>query len=99
VAVTLAGGSGKMSVESPATLVVTADAMTATVTWSSKSITWVEVDGVQHTPTSASGEPCVVDLPVVLDTDMAVTAETVAMGDPKQVEYTLRFDSSTLKAA
>ena len=41
-----------------------------------------------------------VDLAVAaLDTELAVTADTVAMSTPHEIDYTLTFDSATLAAA
>ena len=34
-----------------------------------------------------------------LDTALAVTADTVAMSTPHEIDYTLTFDSATLAAA
>ena len=33
-----------------------------------------------------------------LDTELAVTADTVAMSTPHEIDYTLTFDSATLAA-
>ncbi|MDR1513776.1 MAG: hypothetical protein LBS56_09910 [Propionibacteriaceae bacterium] len=103
--VALSGGSGKATVRSPTELEVTADGtttttrMTATIQWSSPHYTWMEVGGTRHTPVSAPGEDSAFEIPVTLDQDMAVSAETTAMSTPHTIEYTLRFDSATAKAA
>lgn len=99
VAVVLSGGSGKATVNSPARLTVTADQLTAEVVWSSPYYTWMEVDGIRYTPTSGQGENSTFEIPVKLDTDIPVTAETTAMSQPHAIDYTLRFDSSTLVSA
>lgn len=99
VAVSLSGGSGKASVKSPAKLMVTADKMTAQLVWSSPNYTWVEVDGTRYRPTSGPGENSTFEIPVELDVDIKIRAETVAMSRPHTIEYTLRLDASTIKAA
>ena len=41
----------------------------------------------------------VIEIPVAaLDTALDVTADTVAMSTPHEIEYTLTFDSASLKA-
>jgi sirohydrochlorin cobaltochelatase len=98
VAATLSGGSGRASVASPTNLDVAADgSMTAVVAWSSKNYTWLELDGVRYEPDPAA-EVSTFTVPVALDYDIAVSAETVAMGSPKVIEYTLRFDSASVAA-
>ncbi len=95
--VTLLGGSGRASVQSPATITVTDGEMTATVIWSSPFYEWMQVDGVQYDPVQTEGNAMFV-IPITLDTDIACSALTVAMSEPHEVDYTLRFDSASLKA-
>lgn len=96
--VTLTGGSGRASVTSPAEVIVEGGKMTATVVWSSKNYDYMEVDGVRYLPVQEEGNSTFV-IPIVLDTDMAVSAETLAMSQPHVIDYTLRFDGRTLKSA
>lgn len=98
VAVTLAGGSGRASVESPAVLVTDAYGVNwAVIVWSSPNYTYMLVDGVHYDPIQEEGNSTFL-IPVVLDCEMAVSAETVAMSSPHLVEYTLHFDSTTISA-
>lgn len=99
VEVALSGGTGRASVTSPTELTVSADEMTATIVWSSPNYTWMEIDGTRYDQVNAAGANSSFEIPVQLDTDIAVSAETVAMSSPHVVEYTLRFDSTTVKAA
>ena len=99
IAVTLSGGSGKATVDSPTPLTVAGGVITATITWSSPYYTWVQVGGTKYTPISAQGENAAFAIPVTLDTDIAITAETTAMSEPHDIDYTIRFDSSTIKSA
>lgn len=92
----LSGGSGKTTVESPAKLIVKDGVLTATVVWSSPNYTFMKIDGIIYRPVNTEGNS-VFEIPVTLDTDMAFTAETIAMSQPHEIEYTLRFDSGSIK--
>lgn len=93
--VTLNGGSGRASVVSPAEITSDAEALNATIQWSSPHYEYMIVDGVQYDPIQTEGNSTF-QIPVVLDAEMAVSALTVAMSEPHLVEYTLYFDSTTL---
>ena len=98
-AVTLEGGSGRATVESPAALTVTDGAMTATIVWSSPNYDYMLIDGEKYQPTNTEGNSTF-EIPVAaLDTALTVTADTVAMSTPHEIDYTLTFDSATLTAA
>ena len=98
-AVTLEGGSGRATVESPAALTVTDGAMTATIVWSSPNYDYMLIDGEKYLPINTEGNSTF-EIPVAaLDTALAVTADTVAMSTPHEIDYTLTFDSATLAAA
>lgn len=98
-AVTLEGGSGRATVESPATLTVADGAMTATVVLSSPNYDYMLIDGEKYLPINTEGN-ATFEIPVAaLDTALAVTADTVAMSTPHEIDYTLTFASATLAAA
>ena len=89
--VTLEGGSGRASVESPAALTVADGKMTATIVWSSPNYDYMIVDGEKYLPTNTEGNSTF-EIPVAaLDTALSVTADTVAMSTPQEIEYTLTF--------
>ena len=95
--VTLEGGSGRATVESPAALTVADGKMTATIVWSSPNYDYMLVDGEKYLPTNTEGNSTF-EIPVAaLDTALDVTADTVAMSTPHEIEYTLTFDSASLK--
>ena len=94
-AVTLEGGSGRATVESPAALTVADGIMTATIVWSSPNYEYMLVDDVQYDPIQTEGNS-EFQIPVTLDEDVAVSALTVAMSQPHLIDYTLHFDSVTL---
>lgn len=95
--VTLEGGSGRATVESPAALTVADGKMTAAIVWSSPNYDYMLVDGEKYLPTNTEGNSTF-EIPVsALDTALDVTADTVAMSTPHEIEYTLTFDSASLK--
>ena len=97
--VTLEGGSGRATVESPAALTVADGKMTATIVWSSPNYDYMLVDGEKYEPVNKEGNSTF-EIPVsVFDAEMEVTADTVAMSEPHEIDYTLNFDSTTAKEA
>ena len=95
--VTLEGGSGRATVDSPAALTVADGKMTATIVWSSPNYDYMIVDGEKYLPTNTEGNSTF-EIPVAaLDAALEVTADTVAMSQPHEIEYTLTFDSASLK--
>ena len=96
VNVSLSGGSGRASIASPTTIVKDGDTYTATITWSSSNYDKMTADGVDYAPVNDGGNSTF-EIPVTLDEDIAVSAETVAMSTPHTIDYTIHFDSSTMK--
>lgn len=94
--VVLTGGSGRASVESPAKVVIADGKTTATVIWSSPFYEYMMVGETRYDPIQQEGN-ATFEIPIMLDEDMSVSALTVAMSEPHLVEYTLRFDSKSLK--
>ena len=87
--VTLEGGSGRATVESPAALTVADGRMTATIVWSSPNYDYMLVDGEKYLPTNTEGNSTF-EIPVAaLDTPLEVVGDTVAMSTPHEIEYTL----------
>ena len=97
--VTLEGGSGRASIESPATLTVKDGKVTASIAWSSPNYDYMLVNDEKYLPVNTEGNS-VFEIPVAaFDTALDVIADTVAMSKPHEIEYTLTFDSSTIKTA
>ena len=97
--VTLTGGTGKSTVESPAQVTVSGDEVTASVIWSSPNYDYMIVDGEKYEMVNTEGNS-VFEIPVAaFDTELPVIADTVAMSTPHEIEYTLNFDSSSLEKA
>lgn len=98
VAVTLEGGSGKASVESPAQLVIADGEATATIVFSSPNYDYMVVNGETYLPVNTEGNSTF-EIPVSgFNYKMAVTADTVAMSTPHEIEYTLYFDAAAIAA-
>ena len=96
VDVELAGGSGRSTVESPATLEVAGGQMTATIVWSSSNYDLMVVDGVEYQPTTVEGGSTF-EIPVsALDEALPVSAETLAMGSPHMIDYPLTLVSASV---
>ena len=91
--VTLEGGSGRATVDSPAALTVADGKMTATMVWSSPNYDYMIVDGEKYLPTNTEGNSTF-EIPVsALGTPLSVVADTVAMSTPHEIEYTLTFSA------
>ena len=95
IEVSLTGGSGRASVESPAKIVIENGEATATIVWSSPFYEYMLIGETRYDPIQEDGNSTF-EIPVLLDEDMAVSASTIAMSQPHLVEYTLYFDSKTL---
>lgn len=96
VGVTLEGGSGRASVESPAKLTVAGEQKTVVIVWSSPNYDQMVIDGQQYWPVPRTGNSTF-EIPLTaFDVDIPIQAETTAMSEPHMIDYTLRFDSSSL---
>ena len=89
--VVLEGGSGRATVDSPAALTVADGKMTATIVWSSPNYDYMIVDGEKYLPTNTEGNSTFTIPVAALGTPLSVTADTVAMSTPHEIEYTLTF--------
>lgn len=96
VEVSLSGGSGRASVESPAQLRVKDGEAYARIVWGSSNYDYMKVDGVQYDPVNTEGNSAF-EIPVAgFDCQMPVIADTVAMSAPHEISYTLYFDSGSV---
>ena len=97
-AVKLEGGTGRATVESPAALHCKDGRFTAVIVWSSPNFDYMKVDGEKYELISEPGANSTFEIPVsAFDQPLSVIADTVAMSEPHEVEYTLYFDSATLQ--
>ncbi len=91
VSVTLEGGSGKASVNSPTVLRYTDNQWILELRWSSSNYDYMIVGDEKYLPVSIDGGSLFeipLDEPVG---ELAITADTTAMGTPHEIEYTLVF--------
>lgn len=99
VDVVLEGGSGKATVESPAALEIRDGKASAVLVWSSPNYDYMLVDGEKYERTNTEGNSAF-EIPVLgFDYQMPVIADTVAMSTPHEIEYTLQFDSASVREA
>lgn len=95
--VVLSGGTGRATVLSPAPLRCANGQFFATIVWSSFNYDYMKVNGVRYDPISSPWNGSAFEIPVAaFDTPLPVIADTVAMSEPHEVEYTLTFDSASL---
>ena len=99
IELTMEGGSGRASIQSPAQLAIADGAATATLEWSSPNYDYMLVNGEKCLPVNTEGNS-VFEVPVeALDAPLTMIGDTVAMSTPHEVEYTVTFHSETLKSA
>ena len=92
-------GSGRTTVETPTQLKIQDGKATAVITWGSSHYDYMKVGETTYDPINTDGNS-VFELPVtVMDKPMDVIADTTAMSVPHEIEYTLQFDSASIKEA
>lgn len=99
IEVTLAGGSGRTTVESPAALTVKDGEYTVDIVFDSPYYDYMIVDDVKYERTNAEGNSAFSIPLTVLDREQQVIADTVAMSQPYEISYTLLFDSESIQEA
>lgn len=99
IELTMEGGSGRASIQSPAQITVADGVATATLEWSSPNYDYMLVNGEKYLPVNTEGNS-VFEVPVeALDAPLIMIGDTVAMSTPHEVEYTVTFYSETLESA
>lgn len=99
IELSMEGGSGRASIQSPAQITVADGAATATLEWSSPNYDYMLVNGEKYLPVNTEGNS-VFEVPVeALDAPLTMIGDTVAMSTPHEVEYTVTFHSDTLQSA
>ena len=99
IELTMEGGSGRASIQSPAQLAIADGAATAILEWSSPNYDYMLVNGEKYLPVNTEGNS-VFEVPVeALDAPLTMIGDTVAMSTPHEVEYTVTFHSETLQSA
>ena len=99
IELTMEGGSGRASIQSPAQLAIADGAATAILEWSSSNYDYMLVNSEKYLPVNTEGNS-VFEVPVeALDAPLTMIGDTVAMSTPHEVEYTVTFHSETLESA
>ena len=99
IELTMEGGSGRASIQSPAQLAIADGAATAILEWSSPNYDYMLVNSEKYLPVNTEGNS-VFEVPVeALDAPLTMIGDTVAMSTPHEVEYTVTFHSETLESA
>lgn len=99
IELTMEGGSGRASIQSPAQITVTDGAATATLEWSSPNYDYMLVNGEKYLPVNTEGNSVFEVSVEALDAPLTMIGDTVAMSTPHEVEYTVTFHSETLESA
>ena len=97
IEVNLAGGSGRANVSSPTLLILREGRAYARLLWSSPYYDYMVVGDTVYDNLTTDGGNSTFEIPITaMDEPMAVIADTTAMGDPLEIEYTLTFYSESL---
>ena len=92
----LSGGTGKAKLMNPTALTVSEGKITATIVWSSSNYDYMIVNGDQYLPITTEGGSTF-QIPVEsLGVEIPVTADTVAMGTPHEIAYTILLQADTV---
>lgn len=95
---TLEGGSGRATISSPVELIVKDGQMTARIEFSSPYYDYMIVDGEKYEPENTEGNSQFTIPMAGFDAGVPVTADTVAMSEPHEIDYEIVLDSATLKS-
>ena len=95
---TLEGGSGRATISSPVELTVKDGQMTARIEFSSPYYDYMIVDGEKYEPENTEGNSQFTIPMAGFDAGVPVTADTVAMSEPHEIDYEIVLDSTTLKS-
>ena len=91
VNISMEGGTGRASVASPASMRVQDGKATVLIEWSSPNYDYMIVNGEKLLTVNDSGNS-MFEIPVTaLDAPISVIADTTAMSQPHEIEYTLTF--------
>ena len=92
IEVALAGGSGRANVTSPTWFYVQDGQAYAKLLWSSSYYDYMIIQGKRYENETTDGSNSTFTIPVTeMDAPMTVIADTTAMGEPLEIEYTLTF--------
>lgn len=97
IEVNMTGGSGRASISSPTLLIIRDGKAYARLIWSSVYYDYMILDGAYFYNMTEDGGPSSFEIPITaMDEPMPVIADTTAMGDPVEIQYTLTFYAETV---
>ena len=97
IEVNMTGGSGRAGISSPTLLIVREGKAYARLIWSSVYYDYMILDEGYFYNLTEDGGPSTFEIPITaLDEPIAVIADTTAMGDPVEIQYTLTFYAETV---
>ncbi len=93
----LAGGSGRASVTTPTWMNVQEGRAYARLLWSSPYYDYMILDGKKYLNETTDGGSSSFTIPITaMDAPVEIIADTTAMGDPVEINYTLTFYEDTV---
>ena len=99
IEVNMTGGSGRASISSPTLLIVRDGKAYARLLWSSAYYDYMIVGEKTYYNLSDDGGNSTFEIPItVMDDAMPVIADTTAMGEPMEIQYTLTFYEQSIGA-
>ncbi len=96
--VTILGGSGKSTIESPTRLHVENGEIQAEIIWNSPNYDYMKIGDKEYYSVIESGKSVFLIDVDEFDCDIPFIAQTVAMSEPHLIEYTMSFDSQSIKS-
>ena len=97
IEVNMTGGSGRASVSSPTLLVVRQGKAYARLLWSSAYYDYMILDDAWFYNLTTDGGSSAFEIPITrMDDPISVVADTTAMGDALEIDYTLTFYSDSV---
>lgn len=97
IEVSLAGGSGRASVTTPTWMNVQEGRAYARLLWSSPYYDYMILEGKKYLNETTDGGSSSFTIPITaMDAPMEIIADTTAMGDPVEIDYTLTFYEDTI---
>lgn len=94
--ITLGGGTGRTTVQSPANVYIENGVITAEIIWSSPNYDLMIVGDKEYKSISNDGHSVfIIEIPS-LDTPLEIKAETVAMSTPHLIDYTITVSGSEI---
>ena len=97
--ITMEGGTGKASINSPVTVNVSDGKITAVFVWSSKNYDYMIVDGKRYENENPSGYSTFTVPVTSLNEPLRVIGDTVAMTKPHEIEYTIYWEKDDTERA